>query len=95
MASMTAHAWSKVRLRLQQMIQDDNSIASPGNQEAQVTAFEDPTIQKFIRPLISRQGEDYAFETFCNYFDNTINSFIQMGIVPEDELMPMNSGMAG
>lgn len=95
MASMTAHAWSKVRLRLQQMIQDDNSIASPGNQEAQVMAFEDPTIQKFIRPLISRQGEDYAFETFCNYFDNTINSFIQMGIVPEDELMPMNSGMAG
>ena len=66
MASMTAHAWSKVRLRLQQMIQDDNSIASPGNQEAQVMAFEDPTIQKFIRPLISRQGEDYAFETFCN-----------------------------
>ena len=95
MASMTAHAWSKVRLRLQQMIQDDNSIASPGNQEAQVIAFEDPTIQKFIRPLISRQGEDYAFETFCNYFDNTINSFIQMGIVAEDELMPMNSGMAG
>lgn len=95
MASMTTHAWSKVRLRLQQMIQDDISIASPGNQEAQVIAFEDPTIQKFIRPLISRQGEDYAFETFCNYFDNAINSFIQMGIVPEDELMPMNSGMAG
>jgi hypothetical protein len=95
MASMTAHAWSKVRLRLQQMIEEDISMASPGDQEAQIKAFEDPVIQKFIRPLISRQGEDYAFESFCNYFDNTINAFIEMGIVPEDELMPMNSGMAG
>lgn len=92
---MTAHAWSKVRGRLQEMIEDDNSIASPGSQEAQVTAFEDPTIQKFLRPLISRQGEENAFETFCNYFDNTINAFIEMGIIAEDELVPMNSGMAG
>lgn len=92
---MTAHAWSKVRGRLQEMIEEDSSIASPGSQEAQVTAFEDPTIQKFLRPLISRQGEENAFETFCNYFDNTINAFIEMGIIAEDELVPMNSGMAG
>jgi hypothetical protein len=95
MASMTAHAWSKVRGRLQEMIEEDKGIASPGSQEAQVTAFEDPTIQKFLRPLISRQGEENAFETFCNYFDNTINAFIEMGIIAEDELVPMNSGMAG
>lgn len=95
MASMTAHAWSKVRNRLQEMIQDDSSIASPGSQEAQVTAFEDPVIQKFIRPLIARQGEEYAFDTFCNYFDNIINSFIETGIIAEDELIPANSGMAG
>lgn len=95
MASMTAHAWSKVRNRLQEMIQEDNSIANPGSQEAQTVAFEDPVIQKFIRPLIARQGEEYAFETFCNYFNNTITAFIEMGIIAEDELVPANSGMAG
>lgn len=92
---MTAHAWSKVRQRLQQMIEEDKSIASPGDQNAQILVYEDPTVQKFLRPLISRQGEDMAFETFCNYFNNTINAFIEMGIVAEDELVPANSGMAG
>lgn len=95
MAAMTAHAWSKVRNRLQQMIEEDNSLASPGNQDAQITAYEDPTIQKFLRPLISKQGEDMAFETFCNYFNNTIRIFLETGIIAEDELMPVNSGMAG
>ena len=95
MASMTAHAWSKVRNRLQEMIQEDSSIANPGSLEAQTIAFEDPVIQKFIRPLIARQGEEYAFDTFCNYFNNTINAFIEMGIIAEDELVPANSGMAG
>lgn len=95
MASMTAHAWSKVRLRLQEMISEDSSLADPGNQEAQIKVFEDPTVQKWVRPMISRQGEDYAFETFANWFNNTVNAFIEMGIVAEDELMPMNSGMAG
>lgn len=95
MASMTAHAWSKVRNRLQEMIQEDGSMASPNSQEAQIKAFEDPVIQKFIRPLIARQGEEYAFDTFCNYFNNTITTFIEMGIVAEDELIPANSGMAG
>lgn len=95
MASMTAHAWSKVRNRLQEMIQEDSSIATPNSQEAQIKAFEDPVIQKFIRPLIARQGEEYAFDTFCNYFNNTITAFIEMGIVAEDELVPANSGMAG
>ncbi|MBQ7820520.1 MAG: hypothetical protein IJ341_12600 [Bacteroidales bacterium] len=95
MAAMTGHAWSKVRQRLQQMIQEDSSLASPGDQNAQITVFEDPTVQKFIRPLISKQGEDMAFEVFCNYFNNTVNSFIEMGIVAEDELVPANSGMAG
>jgi hypothetical protein len=95
MASMTAHAWSKVRNRLQEMIQEDSSIANPGSQEAQTIAFEDPVIQKFIRPLIARQGEEYAFDTFCNYFNNTITAFIEMGIIAEDELVPANSGMAG
>ena len=92
---MTAHAWSKVRNRLQEMIQEDSSIATPNSQEAQIKAFEDPVIQKFIRPLIARQGEEYAFDTFCNYFNNTITAFIEMGIVAEDELVPANSGMAG
>lgn len=95
MASMTAHAWSKVRNRLQEMIQEDSSIATPNSQEAQIKAFEDPVIQKFIRPLIARQGEEYAFDTFCNYFNNTITAFIEMGIIAEDELVPANSGMAG
>lgn len=95
MASMTAHAWSKVRLRLQEMIEEDPSLAAPGDQDAQIRAFEDPTIQKWVRPMISRQGEDYAFETFANWFNNTVNIFIQMGIIAEDELVPMNSGMAG
>lgn len=95
MAAMTAHAWSKVRQRLQQMIEEDKSIASPGDQNAQITVYEDPTIQKFLRPLISKQGEDIAFETFCNYFNNTVNAFIEMGIIAEDELVPANSGMAG
>ena len=92
---MTAHSWSKVRLRLQEMINENPALASPGNQEAQIAAFEDPTIQKWIRPLISRQGEEYAFDTFANWFDNMINAFIETGIVAEDELMPANSGMAG
>ena len=92
---MTAHAWSKVRNRLQEMIQEDSSIATPNSQEAQIKAFEDPVIQKFIRPLIARQGEEYAFDTFCNYFNNTITAFIEMGIIAEDELVPANSGMAG
>lgn len=95
MASMTAHAWSKVRNRIQQMIEEDSTIATPGSQEIQIAVFEDPVVQKFIRPLIARQGEEYAFETFCEYFDNTIRQFIEMGVVAEDELMPMNSGMAG
>jgi hypothetical protein len=95
MAAMTAQRWSKVRLRLQEMITEDPSIASPQSQEAQVAAFEDPTIQKWIMPLISKQGEEHAFDTFCNYFNNTINAFIEMGIVAEDELIPANSGMAG
>ena len=92
---MTVHAWSKVRQRLQQMIEEDKSIASPGDQNAQIAVYEDPIIQKFLRPLISKQGEDLAFEVFCDYFNNTINSFIEMGIVAEDELVPANSGMAG
>ena len=95
MASMTAHSWSKVRLRLQEMINEDPSLAAPGNQEAQIRAFEDPTVQKWVRPLISRQGEDYAFDTFANWFDNMVNAFIETGIVAEDELMPANSGLAG
>lgn len=95
MAAMTAHAWSKVRQRLQEMIEEDKSIASPNNQEVQIKVFEDPTVQKFLRPLISKQGEDMAFDVFCNYFNNTINAFIEMGIVAEDELIPANSGMAG
>ena len=92
---MTAHAWSKIRQRLQQMIEEDKNIASVNNQEAQITVYEDPIVQKFLRPLISRQGEDMAFETFCNYFNNTVNAFIETGIVAEDELFPANSGMAG
>lgn len=92
---MTAQRWSKVRLRLQEMINENPTIAVPRNQEAQITAFEDPTVQKWIMPLISRQGEEQAFDTFCNYFDNTISAFIEMGIVAEDELIPANSGMAG
>ena len=92
---MTAQRWSKVRLRLQEMINENPTIAVPRNQEAQITAFEDPTVQKWIMPLISRQGEEQAFDTFCNYFDNTISAFIEMGIVAEDELVPANSGMAG
>lgn len=95
MAAMTAQRWSKVRLRLQEMINENPTIAVPRNQEAQITAFEDPTVQKWIMPLISRQGEEQAFDTFCNYFDNTISAFIEMGIVAEDELVPANSGMAG
>ena len=92
---MTAQRWSKVRLRLQEMINENPTIAAPRNQEAQITAFEDPTVQKWIMPLISRQGEEQAFDTFCNYFDNTISAFLEMGIVAEDELIPANSGMAG
>lgn len=95
MAAMTAHAWSKVRQRLQQMIEEDKSLANPNDQEAQITVYEDPTVQKFLRPLISKQGEDMAFEVFCNYFNNTVNAFIETGIIAEDELMPANSGMAG
>lgn len=95
MAAMTAQRWSKVRLRLQEMVNEDPSIATPRSQEAQIRAFEDPTIQKWIMPLISRQGEEQAFETFCNYFNNTISAFIEMGIIAEDELVPANSGMAG
>lgn len=93
MASMTAHAWSKVRNRLQDMVNEDPELASPGNQDCQIKVFEDPVIQKFIRPLIARQGEDYAFETFCNYFDNTVKVFIETGIIAEDELMPVNLGI--
>lgn len=92
---MTAQRWSKVRLRLQEMVNENPAIAAPRSQEAQITAFEDPTVQKWIMPLISRQGEEQAFDTFCNYFDNTISAFIEMGIVAEDELVPANSGMAG
>lgn len=95
MAAMTAQRWSKIRLRLQEIIYEDPSLASPHNQQAQVEVFEDPTIQKWIMPLISKQGEEQAFDTFCNYFNNTINAFIETGIVAEDELIPANSGMAG
>lgn len=95
MASMTTHAWGRVRQRLQQMINEDKRLASPGDQSAQLYVFEDPTVQKFIRPMISRQGENYAFETFANWFDTTVNDFIETGIIAEDELVPMNSGFAG
>lgn len=95
MAAMTAQRWSKVRLRLQEMVYEDSSLAKPHNQEAQITAFEDPTIQKWIMPLISRQGEEQAFDTFCNYFNNTIKTFIETGVIAEDELVPANSGFAG
>jgi hypothetical protein len=95
MSAMSAHRWSKVRLRLQEMINEDPSLARPNNQDAQIEAFEDPTIQKWIMPLISRLGEEYAFDTFANYFNNTVIAFIETGIFSEDELMPANSGMAG
>jgi hypothetical protein len=95
MASMNTHAWSRVRSRLQEMISENASLAAPGDQDAQIKVFGDPVIQKWVRPMISRQGMDYAFETFANWFDDTVESFIKTGIIAEDELMPMNSGMAG
>lgn len=94
MASMNEHAWSKVRQRLLELVKEDISIADPGNQKVQIAVFEDPVVQKFVQPLISRNGEDFAFEIFAQWFDNTINAFIETGIISEDELMPMNSGMA-
>lgn len=95
MAIMTEHAWSRVRRRLLEMIHEDKSMASPGNQKAQIKAFEDPTIQKWLRPFMSKRGEDEAFDAFCNYFDNIIRVFIEAGLIYEDELVPANPGMAG
>ena len=87
MASMTEHAWSKVRQRLLEMIKEDSSLANIGMQEAQIAVFEDATVQKFMRPLISRNGEDFAFETFSGWFNNSIDAFIETGFISEDELM--------
>lgn len=95
MASVSAHQWSLIRKRILELVQEKPELAHPRSQSAAEEVFEDPTIQKHLRRLIHAHGSDMAFEIFAHKFSSLITDFINSGILPEDELVPVNSGMAG
>lgn len=95
MASVNAHQWSLIRKRILELVQEKPELAHSRSQGAAEEVFEDPTIQKHLRRLIHAQGEEIAFEIFAHKYSTLITDFIDSGILPEDELVPVNSGMAG
>lgn len=95
MAAVNAHQWSLIRKRVLELVQNNPDLIDANSQEAAQVTFEDPTIQKHLQRLINAQGPEMAFEIYEHKFSTLINDFIDSGIIPEDELVPANSGMAG
>lgn len=72
-----------IRRRIIEMAQEESSMMG-GSTRAVITAFKDPTIQKFMAPLIHAAGTENAFEIFSEAFSNIIFESIQSGILLEE-----------
>lgn len=85
--------WNKIRSCIHELVVSDNYFANI-NEEVINEAFNSPCMQRWIQPYIIKRGLEWTYEAFSSFYEETINGFINSGIIAEDELMPMNSGMA-
>ena len=77
--------WDKVRKTIYDLTNENINYAS-FDADVIAEAFEEPRIQKWLQPYISRKGLEWTFESFSEFYNNTINDFIETGIIPADNL---------
>lgn len=77
--------WDMVRKTIYDLTNENINYANL-SEEVIAEAFEDPRMQKWLQPYISRKGLDWTFESFTNFYNNTINDFVETGIIPADLL---------